>query len=219
VKKILIGTNNPSKFQVFVDYLAGLDVCCVSPADIGLCEIPPETERSAAGNALQKAKAWHRLSGLPVITEDSGLVFVDLPEDHPDQPGVMVRRASGHAMDDDEMLQWYSQVIQRHGGELRAAWEDAWCILKDDKTFSLHTDLPETLAKHAKQMVSTPCEARLPGWPLDSLTFDPLTGKYKAEMRLEEMHAMTDGISIEARLERQQLVDWMRQTVQEMLKE
>lgn len=217
MRRILIGTNNPSKFKVFLDYLAGLDVCCVSPTDLKLKDIPAETERTAVENALQKAKAWHRLTGLPVITEDSGLVFVDLPKDHPDQPGVMVRRASSHVMNDMEMLEWYSRVIHRHGGQLRAAWEDAWCILINEETYFLHTDQPETLAKHAKLMVDTPCDTRLPGWPLDSLTFDPATGKYKAEMQLDEMHAMTDAISSEARQERLQLVQWMRKTIMDML--
>lgn len=217
MKKILIGTNNPSKFRVFVDYLQGLDVCCVSPAQLGLQDIPAETAKSAAGNALQKARAWHRLSGLPVITEDSGLVFVDLPKEHPDQPGVTVRRAAGHVMNDDEMLAWYSAIIHRHGGKLRAAWEDAWCILKDESTYALHEDQPETLAHHAKLMLDVPCATRLPGWPLDSLTFDPATGKYKAEMRLDEMHAMTDALSQQACVERQQLVEWLRQTIKNML--
>lgn len=131
MKTLLIGTNNPSKLHVFEDYLAGLDIRCVTPASLGLQSSPAENERSALGNAIEKAKAWHKVSGLPVITEDSGLVFLDLPKDHPDQPGVMVRRASGHTMDDKEMLAWYQAVIHRHGGKLRAAWEDAWCVLQN----------------------------------------------------------------------------------------
>lgn len=206
MKTLLIGTNNPSKLRVFEDYLAGLDIRCVTPASLGLQSSPAENERSALGNAIEKAKAWHKASGLPVITEDSGLVFLDLPKDHPDQPGVMVRRASGHTMDDEEMLAWYQAVIHRHGGKLRAAWEDAWCVLQSETQYHTHVDTPEALARHARLMIDKPCETRLPGWPLDSLTYLPDLGKYKAEATPEEM-------SQTMQKDRQELIDWLRQSV------
>lgn len=217
MKKILIGTNNPSKYHVFTDYLDGLGLELVSPAELGLTDIPAESTKSAAGNALEKARAWYHASGLPVVTEDSGLVFVDLPADHPDQPGVFVRRASGHYMNDDEMLEYYSAIIHRHGGKLRAAWEDAWCICKDDEHYALHADSPDTLMHHARLMVDKPCATRLPGWPLDSLTFYPALNKYKAEMTIEEMHAATDALGTIAQTERQHLIDWLRDNVKKMI--
>ncbi len=210
MKTLLIGTNNPSKLRVFEDYLAGLDIRCVTPASLGLQSIPAENERCALGNAIEKAKAWHRVTGLPVITEDSGLVFLDLPKNHPDQPGVMVRRASGHTMDDEEMLAWYQAIIHRHGGQLRAAWEDAWCVLQSEEHYLTHVDTPETLAHHARLMIDRPCEKRLPGWPLDSLTYFPDLGKYKAEISLEAM-----GQTMQK--DRQELIHWLRQSVLSIL--
>ena len=103
MKTILVGPNNPSKLALIRQDLVGLGVECVSPADLHLTDIPAETARSASENALLKAQAWHRASGLPVITEDSGLVFVDLPTDHPDQPGVFVRRVGGKTLTDEEI--------------------------------------------------------------------------------------------------------------------
>lgn len=216
MKTLLIGTNNPSKLAIIEAYLSGLDVRCVSPAAIGLTDTPDEQERSARDNAIVKAMAWHRASGLPVVAEDSGLVFLDLPATHPDQPGVTVRRASGHTMTDDEMLEWYCAIIHRHGGKLRAAWEDAWCVLKDERTFYAHSDTPETLERKAKLMVETPCETRLPGWPLDSLTYVPSCGKYKAEMTMEEMNQAADCMNDAAKSEREELIAWLRDTVQHL---
>jgi hypothetical protein len=116
-------------------------------------------------------------------------------------------------MTDDEMLEWYSSVIRKHGGKLYAAWEDAWCILADENNYAVHSDTAEKLMHHARLMVDTPCATRLSGWPLDSLTFYPAINKYKAEMTLEEMHAATDAIGTQAQLDRQRLVEWLRHTV------
>lgn len=216
MKKLLIGTNNPNKFKVFTSYLQGLNVEFVSPSDLGLSDIPAENARNATGNALEKARAWHRASGLPVITEDSGLVFFDLPPDHPDQPGVMVRRASGHVMDDEEMLAWYSAIIRRHGGQLRSAWEDAWCVLKDETTYALHADTPETLEHHMRLMVADPCAARIPGWPLDSLTYSPIINKYVAEMTPEEKRAAANANQAAAQADQLQLIEWLRSEVSKL---
>lgn len=216
MKKLLIGTNNPSKLRSFRNYLADMDVCCYSPAELGLTNIPDEGAKSAADNAVEKAKAWHRLSGLPVVTEDSGLVFLDLPKDHPDQPGVLVRRACGHIMDDDEMLAWYQAIVHRHGGQLRAAWEDAWCLLQDEEHLMLHTATPEVLECFAIQLVDVPCAARLPGWPLDSLTYYPAIGRYKAEMTQAEMQTIHDARGPMAQKHQKALLEWLRSAVAEL---
>ena len=217
MKKLLFGINNPSKLRVFRGYLADMDVCCVSPGELGLTSIPDEGSKSAPGNALEKAKAWHRLSGLPVVTEDSGLLFLDLPKDHPDQPDVMVRRACGHTMDDEEMLAWYQGIVHRHGGQLRAAWEDAWCVLQDDAHFTLHTATPEVLECFAIQLVDVPCATRVPGWPLDSLTYYASIGKYKAELSAEEMRAIYEARGTAPQMHQKALQDWLRSAVAELL--
>lgn len=185
--RILIGTHNPSKLRLIGDDLAGLGVDCVSPAMLRLHDIPEEGALSAADNALMKALAWHRASGLTVITEDSGLVFVDLPAEHPDQPGVFVRRRVGHDATDEELLRYYAACAARHGGELRAAWQDAWCVLVDEKTWFIRADDAATLSAHAFVLRDIPCNAATPGWPLDSISYFPAAGKYKAEMTREEV--------------------------------
>ena len=188
---LLIGTNNPSKLALIKQLLRNTGVRCVSPAELGLSDVEAEHARTAEGNAIEKARAWHALSDLPVLTEDSGLVFLSLPEDHPDQPGVMVRRVLGHTMDDEEMLRWYQAIIRRHGGTLQAAWQDAWCLLKDRNTHETWTDSPEILAHRAITLVDEPCAVRNPGWPLDSLTYYPKLGKYRSELARDEVEAVS----------------------------
>lgn len=217
MKKILIGTNNPSKLRRIKDHLAGLAIECVSPAELGLSINAPENARDAIGNAYEKALAWHEASGLPVMTEDSGLLLLDLPSDHPDQPGVHVRRVAGHEMTDDEMIEWYSAVARRHGGKLRAVWQDAWCILADKKRYVFHIDDPEKSAGWIFLLTDTPCEARHPGWPLDSLSLGIHNGKYKAEMTIADMDSSFTNETTNGAEQRERLKQWMRDSISAMI--
>ena len=99
-----------------------------------------------------------------------------------------VRRPKDHPplTDDEDMLRYYQDVAHRHGGRLLAAWQDAWCFLQDEEHYALYTDDLDELASHADWMLDTPCAARQPGWPLNSLFFSEKTGKYWAENTAEE---------------------------------
>ncbi|MGN0747361.1 MAG: non-canonical purine NTP pyrophosphatase [Aristaeellaceae bacterium] len=213
MKRLLLGTNNPSKFRWTAAFFDPQEVTCVSPAQLGLRVDPPEQARTAEGNVIEKALAFHRASGLPVLTEDSGLVFLDLPRDHADQPGVRVRRPIGHAPlnDDEDMLRWYLQLVHRHGGRLRAAWQDAWCLLTDEDHYVTRVDDDEALARHAVVMLDTPGERRTPGWPLDSMTFSDAAGKYLADMTPEEQRAARQQDTPELAEDSRRFRAWLRE--------
>ncbi len=177
--KLLLGSNNRNKTGIVRSHLRGLDVEVLLPEDVGVRLDPPEDEATALANAREKALAFHRATGLPCVAEDSGLVFLDLPRDHPDQPGIHVRRANGHEMSDDEMIDWFAAIARRHGGKLRAAWLDAWALVIDEE----HVYTFEADAGHAWAywLVDTPCATRRPGWPLDCLSVSLVSGLYKTE--------------------------------------
>ena len=215
---LLIGTNNPSKLAWIRHLLQATGVRCVSPGELGLSDIEAEHARTAEGNAIEKARAWHAASDLPVLTEDSGLVFLSLPEDHPDQPGVMVRRVHGHTMDDEEMLRWYQAIIRRHGGTLQAAWHDAWCLMKDGDTYETWTDSREILAHRAITMVDEPCAVRTPGWPLDSLTYYPKLGKYRSELAKEEIEAVRYETDKAAEQDHRAMLRWLHEGIRRYCK-
>lgn len=204
MKELLLGTSNPSKLAEMREYFAGTRVRCVFPAELHLSPEIPEDERTAAGNAMQKALAWHAASGLMVLTEDSGLVLLDLKRDDPEQPGVRVRRAPGHVMDDDEMLAYYAHLCARHGGCLRACYQNAWCLMRSPEDFALRADNEETMQRRAFHLTSKPCAARHPGWPLDSLSVCPQNGRYFAEM------TDADFAAIEEWNDRAALIDWLK---------
>lgn len=167
MREILIGTSNPSKLRRLTGYFSGTGVICRSPVELGVTCVCAEDAFSAEGNAIEKALAWHQASGLPVFAEDSGLVLLDLPPNHPDQPGVHVRRIQGQTLDDAAMLDYYQQLIRKHGGQLRAAWQDGNCLLKDDT----HWDTYVELSAATFLLKAEPNGIVHPGWPLDSISY------------------------------------------------
>lgn len=70
--KLLVATGNKGKMAEFSALLSPFGVVLVSLTDLGLGD-PDETERSFAGNALLKARAGAKASGLLTLADDSGL--------------------------------------------------------------------------------------------------------------------------------------------------
>ncbi|MCW1918907.1 RdgB/HAM1 family non-canonical purine NTP pyrophosphatase [Rhodobacter sp. KR11] len=70
--QLLVATGNKGKLAEFQALLAPFEVEILGLKDFGLSE-PEETERSFAGNALVKARAGAKGSGLVTLADDSGL--------------------------------------------------------------------------------------------------------------------------------------------------
>jgi XTP/dITP diphosphohydrolase len=82
-KKILLATHNKGKVEEISMMLKPYGIEVVSAAELGLAE-PDETENTFVGNALIKAHAASKASGLPCLADDSGLCVTALNGD----PGV-----------------------------------------------------------------------------------------------------------------------------------
>jgi len=63
MKKILIGTTNPSKVRKFQELLEGYDVEFMTLTDIGVTAEPSETGRSPRENAEIKARFYGQFAG------------------------------------------------------------------------------------------------------------------------------------------------------------
>lgn len=72
IDTLLIATHNQGKVKEFDDMLAGLGVTLKSAADYNLPE-PEETEKTFVGNALLKARAAVKATGITALADDSGL--------------------------------------------------------------------------------------------------------------------------------------------------
>jgi XTP/dITP diphosphohydrolase len=70
--RLVLATHNPGKVQEMVELLAPWHVDVVSAGELGLDE-PEETGQTFSDNALLKARAASRATGLPALADDSGL--------------------------------------------------------------------------------------------------------------------------------------------------
>ena len=120
-RRILIGTTNPSKFQSLSRrFFQFSGVACVSPSDLALQMEIPETGATMAENAQLKARAFHRRTGLAVLSADSGLFFRELPWTIPGSPAPTSAGWGAEFLTDEEMLQYYSGLAGNSGCSMPA---------------------------------------------------------------------------------------------------
>ena len=95
MKKVLVGTNNFNKVKELKEAFKAFPYEFISLKDINVLADAPETCRTFAGNALQKACFYSKLTNLPCISEDSGLEVEALDN----RPGVLSARWTGQHAD------------------------------------------------------------------------------------------------------------------------
>ena len=81
--ELIIATHNKNKLQEFQAILQPYGIVTRFAPDMAL-DLPPETEKTFAGNARIKAHFVARKTQLPAISDDSGIMVADLDN----QPGV-----------------------------------------------------------------------------------------------------------------------------------
>lgn len=88
--RVVIATHNPGKLREMRELLAPYGIDAVSAGDLGLPE-PAETGASFADNARIKARAAAQATGLPALSDDSGLAVEALGG----APGIQSARWAG----------------------------------------------------------------------------------------------------------------------------
>ena len=121
--KILLGTSNPSKVRFFEQFIEQEGVTLVTPKELGIEESPEENGNTPVENAVLKAAFYSQFAPC-VICADSGLYFDELPLDDPRQPGLHIRTPQGVRLDDEEMIDYYAQLVHSLGGKVTAYYLD-----------------------------------------------------------------------------------------------
>lgn len=103
LSRVVLATHNPKKLTELrrVVAAADLDVEISGLEDFDAYPPPVETERTFEGNALLKAHAAARHTGLPALADDSGIEVDELNS----MPGVRSARWAGPQCDDEANLQ------------------------------------------------------------------------------------------------------------------
>lgn len=172
--KVLFATTNPAKIKSYAKELKKNGIELITIKDLNLNIEIDENGSNAIENARIKAKTFYEATKMPTIGMDNSLFIEGIPEEK--QPGTHVRRVNGKELNDDEMLEYYTNLVKENGGKLFAKWVYGMVIYSDngEKSYSW--------SKEHFYFVDKPCEKRNIGYPLDSIAIIPEYNKYLAEL-------------------------------------
>jgi len=132
--KIVLASHNQGKIREITELLLPFGLTVLSANDVDLPE-PEETELTFAGNARLKARASSDATGLPALSDDSGLDVTDLDG----RPGIYAARwaelpkAEGGGRDFD-MAMWHVNNELGAAKDRSARFICALCLAMPDGT-------------------------------------------------------------------------------------
>ena len=176
--QVLFATTNPAKVKKYRDLLKEKGIELVTIKDLDFKLDIDENGKDAIENAYIKAKTYYDKTKIPTIGMDNNLFIEELPEEK--QPGTHVRRVNGKELSDNEMIEYYCNLVKEYGGRLTAKWVYGMVIYngKEAKEYSW--------SKSHFYFVDKPCERRNPGYPLDSISIMPECNKYFVDLTDED---------------------------------
>lgn len=180
MKKVLFATGNESKAKRFKKGLLENDIEIITLNDIEKNIDIEENGKDAIENALIKARAYSNLYDLPVFAMDDNLYIDDIPEDK--QPGMYVRRVNGKRLNDNEMIEYYSNLAHEYGkdGKLTCRWVYGIAVIKDGKESTY------TWSKEDFYIVDKPSNKINSGYPLNTISINKKLNKYFTDMTEED---------------------------------
>lgn len=180
MKKVLFATENESKKQRFERELQKRNIEIITLNDLEKKLEIEENGKNAIDNALIKARAYAKISPYPVFAMDDNLYIEDIPEEK--QPGMFVRRINGKRLNDEEMINYYTNLVKTYGknGKLNTKWILGMAIIKDGK-ISTYTNITEEY-----YLVDTPAKKMKEGYPLSSILINKKLNKYDVYLTEED---------------------------------
>ena len=154
MKEILFATGNESKVNRFKEKLLERGILLKSLKDININLEVEENGKTAIENAEIKAKAYYDVTKITTMAMDDTMYIDDIPEDK--QPGVFVRRVNGKRLNDEEMIEYYTNLVKTYG--------------KDGKYY----------------LVDTPAQDMIEGYPLSSILVNRKVNKYDIYLSEED---------------------------------
>lgn len=187
--KVLFATTNPAKVNKYADKLKEKGIELITLKELNLNLRIDENGKDAIENAKIKAKAYYEVTKLPTIGMDNNLFIEELPEEK--QPGTHVRRINGKELNDEEMIEYYTNLVKENGNKLTAKWVYGM-VLCNEKGCDQYS-----WSKDHFYFVDKPSHKRNPGYPLDSISIIPEFNKYLVELSAEEKQKYKENKSTE----------------------
>jgi XTP/dITP diphosphohydrolase len=115
--RLLVGSNNRGKLREYAELLRGIHFELTTLSEQGITEEVEETGSNLKQNAIRKATAYAKLSGLTTMADDSGLEVDALGG----EPGPLSRRYAGDNASDKERNDYLLTKLRNIPWEKRTA--------------------------------------------------------------------------------------------------
>lgn len=183
MKEILFATGNASKVARYKEKLEAKGIKIKSLKDIEINIEVDENGATAIENAIIKAKAYYDITKMPTLAVDDTMYIEDIPEEK--QPGVYVRRVNGKRLNDEEMIEHYTNLVKEYGtdGKLKTKWILGMALIKDDRIYTYSGVTEEYY------LSDTPTKERKEGYPLSSILINKKINKYDIYLTEEDKKA------------------------------
>lgn len=180
MKKILFATENESKAKRFKNGLLKNNIEIITINDIDKKIDVEENGKDAIENAIIKARAYANIYDFPVFAMDDNLYIDNIPDDK--QPGMFVRRINGKRLNDEELIDYYSNLARVYGdnGKLNCRWVYGIAVICNgvENTY--------TWSKEDFYIVDKPADKINPGYPLNTISVNKKLNKYFIDITDED---------------------------------
>lgn len=188
--KLLYATSNDGKVYNMKRRVQGLPIEVITPKDLGIKLEIIEDGKTTVENAMKKAQAYYDYTKMPTIAGDSAMYIAALPEEK--QPGLHIRRVGGKELSDEDMVEYYSKLIEKYGGSSEAWYLTEVALITEGGLSSIEIEENKFILTSKIDTLHA-----YKGNPLDAITIDPICGKYYSEMTDDEIRDMGYKFDIE----------------------
>lgn len=180
MKKILFATENQSKAKRFKNGLLKNDIEIITINDLEKKVNIEENGNNAIENALIKARAYANVYNYPVLAMDDNLYIEGIPENK--QPGMYVRRVNGKRLNDEEMIEHYTNLAKTYGknGKITCRWVYGMALINNGKEFTY------TWSKEDFYIVDKQSSKIDIGYPLNTISINKKINKYFTDLTEED---------------------------------
>lgn len=174
MKKVLFATENESKIKRFKEIFLKNNIEIISIKDLKEKKKIHENGHDVLSNALLKAKAYSNLN-IPVFATDDSLYLEGVPDNL--QPGLFVRRINNKTLNDQEMIDYYKNLVNTYSnGKLNCMYIYGVALIKDGVVYT------KEFYNKDIYLVSEVSSKINPGYPLNSISKDLKTNEYLSNL-------------------------------------
>ena len=182
MKKIVFATSNETKSKRFSEGLLKKEIEVLSLKDIDLKLNIEEDGSSVIDNALIKARECYKKTKMPSIGMDDSLYMEGVPLDR--QPGLFVRRINGKTLTDEEMIEYYTNLVKEYGinERINCKWIYGLAVIDEKGRKATYTWFKDDF-----YMVSKRSDKLNKGYLLNSISKYKKLDKYFTDVTFDEM--------------------------------